>query len=152
MTLTKLGTRKELNIATLNWLQACLCLLQILRWALFEAHLVQQKTFLELTVLWSSGDRLSSIFLLVRQPPQWAMASSFTRFLDHTQRLTTVGRTPLDEWSARRRDPYLTTDNTTNIHTPGGIRTHNLCRWAAANPCLRRRGHSDRFVQTLHDY
>jgi hypothetical protein len=39
-------------------------------------------------------------------PPQWAMASSFTRFLDHTQRRTTVGRTPLDEWSARRRDLY----------------------------------------------
>ena len=29
--------------------------------------------------------------------PQWAKASSFTRFLDHTQRHTTVGRTPLDE-------------------------------------------------------
>jgi hypothetical protein len=25
------------------------------------------------------------------------MASSFTRFLDHTQRRATVGRTPLDE-------------------------------------------------------
>jgi len=33
-------------------------------------------------------------------------------FLDHTQRRTTVGRTPLDEWSARRRDLYLTTQNT----------------------------------------
>jgi hypothetical protein len=29
--------------------------------------------------------------------PQWARASSFTRFLDHTQRRITVGRTPLDE-------------------------------------------------------
>ena len=29
--------------------------------------------------------------------PQWAMTSSFTRFLDHTQGRTTVGRTPLDE-------------------------------------------------------
>ena len=29
--------------------------------------------------------------------------------LDHTQRRTTVGRTLLDEWSARRRDLYLTT-------------------------------------------
>ena len=28
-------------------------------------------------------------------------------FLDHTQRHTTVGRTPLDEWSARSRDLYL---------------------------------------------
>ena len=35
-------------------------------------------------------------------------------FLDHTQRRTTVGRTPLDEWSARRRDHYLTTHDTHN--------------------------------------
>jgi len=33
-------------------------------------------------------------------------------FLDHTKRRTTVGRTPLYEWSARRRDLYLTTHNT----------------------------------------
>ena len=52
------------------------------------------------------------VVYLAQQPPQWAMASSFTRFLDHTQRRTTVGRTPLDEWSARRRDLYLTTQNT----------------------------------------
>ena len=37
-------------------------------------------------------------------------------FLDHTQRRTTVGRTPLDEWSERRRDLYLTTHNTHNKH------------------------------------
>jgi hypothetical protein len=29
--------------------------------------------------------------------PQWDRASSFTKFLDHTQRRSTVGRTPLDE-------------------------------------------------------
>ena len=29
--------------------------------------------------------------------PQWARASSFTRFQDHIQRRTTVGTTPLDE-------------------------------------------------------
>jgi hypothetical protein len=49
--------------------------------------------------------------------PQWARVSSFTRFLDHTQRRTTVGRTPLDEWSARRSDLYLTTQNTHNRQT-----------------------------------
>ena len=38
-------------------------------------------------------------------------------FLDHTQRLTTVGKTPLDEWSACRRDLYLTTHNTHNRQT-----------------------------------
>ena len=34
---------------------------------------------------------------LWRKSPQWARASSFTRFLDHTQRRITVGRTPLNE-------------------------------------------------------
>jgi len=29
----------------------------------------------------------------------------------HTKRCTTVGKTPLDEWSARHRDLYLTTHN-----------------------------------------
>ena len=38
-------------------------------------------------------------------------------FLDHTQRRTTVGRTALDEWSARHRDLYLTTHNTHNRQT-----------------------------------
>ena len=47
---------------------------------------------------------------------QWATASSFTRVLDHIQRRTTVGRTPLDEWSARLRDLYLTTHNIHNRH------------------------------------
>jgi len=49
--------------------------------------------------------------------PTRVMASSFMRFLDHTQRRTKVGRTPLDEWSARRRDLYLRTHNTYNRQT-----------------------------------
>jgi hypothetical protein len=36
------------------------------------------------------------------------LASSVLRFQDHTQGRTTVGRTPLDEWSACRRDLCLT--------------------------------------------
>jgi len=69
------------------------------------------------------------IFPLVR-----AMTSSFLRFLDHT-----VGGTPLDEWSARRRDFYLTTNKTHNRQisilppTSGGIRTHDLSRRAGAD-------------------
>jgi hypothetical protein len=58
------------------------------------------------------------IIILWRDTPQWATASSFTGFLDHTQRRTTVGRTPLDEWSARRRDLYLTTQNNHNDKHP----------------------------------
>jgi hypothetical protein len=52
-----------------------------------------------------------------RDSPQWSRASSFTRFLNQTRRRTTVGRNPLDEWSARRRGHYLTTHNTHNTKT-----------------------------------
>jgi len=55
-------------------------------------------------------------FFLWRCDPTRVMASSFLRFLDYTQRRTTVGRTLLDEWSARRRDLYLTSQNTHNKH------------------------------------
>jgi hypothetical protein len=41
---------------------------------------------------------------------KWAKASLFSRFHEH--RLITLGRTPLDEGSARRRNLYLTTYNT----------------------------------------
>ena len=54
-------------------------------------------------------------------PPQGDRASSFKRFLDHTQRRTRVTRdhslTGVGEWSARRRDLYLTTHNTHNRQT-----------------------------------
>ena len=84
-------------------------------------------------------------FFLWRCDPTRVMASSFLRFLDHTQWRTTVGRTPLDEWWARRKDLYLTTHNTHNKHLcPGGIRTHNLSRRAAADLRLRPRCHWDR--------
>ena len=76
-------------------------------------------------------------------------------FLDHTQRRTTVSRTPLDEWSACRRNLYLTTHNTHNRQTskpPGGIRTHVLSRRAAADLRLRPRGHRDRPSTPGTDY
>jgi len=44
------------------------------------------------------------------------MERIFLMFLDHPQRRSTVCRTPLDEWSARRRDLYLTTHDTHNRH------------------------------------
>ena len=47
-----------------------------------------------------------------------------------TLKYTTLGRTPLDERSGRRRDIYLKTHNTkkkkeTHCHAPSGIRTFN---------------------------
>ena len=74
-----------------------------------------------------------TLSLLPYSPPPMALQPNagyglliFTRFLDHTQRRTTVGRTPLDEWSARRRDLCLTTHNTHNRQTsilPAGFET-----------------------------
>jgi len=61
---------------------------------------------------------ISSLFVcLWRDRPLWARVSSFMMFLDHTQRRITFGRTPLDEWSARPRDPYLTTHDTHSRQT-----------------------------------
>jgi len=57
------------------------------------------------------------LFVFGATAPQWARAPSFTRFLEHIQRRTTVDRTRLDEWSARRRDLYITTHNTHNRQT-----------------------------------
>jgi hypothetical protein len=56
-------------------------------------------------------------FCIWLDSPQWTRASSFPRFLYHTQRRPTVGRTHLDDWSARRRDLYLTTHNNHNRQT-----------------------------------
>ena len=65
-------------------------------------------------------------FLPMALYPNAAMASSFLmRLLDHTQRRTTVGTTPLDEWSTRRRDLYMTTHNTHNRQTPMPPRDSN---------------------------
>ena len=73
-----------------------------------------ESTHLHFPHSWSPHFFLSPMAL----PPNASRASSFLmRFLDHTQRRTTFGRTPLDEWSARRRDLYLTTHNTHNRQT-----------------------------------
>ena len=50
-------------------------------------------------------------FFLWPGGPTRTMTTSVMRFLDHTRQLT-VGRIPLDEWSAHRRDHYLTKHNT----------------------------------------
>ena len=57
-----------------------------------------------------------------------------------THRHTTVVRNPLDQWSAWSSTQH---SQETDIHTPGGIRTHNPRKQAARYPCLRPRGHWD---------
>jgi len=51
-------------------------------------------------------------FFLVALRPNAGYGLLIREVLDHTRRRTAVGRTPLDKWSARRRDLYLTSHNT----------------------------------------
>jgi len=79
-----------------------------------------------------------------RDSHQWAMASSFTRFLYHTQWRTTVGRTPLDEWSARRRDLYLTHNNHNRQTSMPPVEFEPTI---SAGERLRLRGHRDQLCR-----
>jgi len=67
----------------------------------------------------------------------------FEAWWSRSVRHTTVGKTPLDEWSARRKDLYLTTHITHKR-----IRTRNSKKREAADPRLRPRGHKDGQSQT----
>jgi len=67
-------------------------------------------------------------------------------------RHTILGRNSLEKRSARRRDFYLTTHNTHNIHAPGGIGTPNPSKQATADPRLRPRSHWDRQYEVLLTY
>jgi hypothetical protein len=58
----------------------------------------------------------------------------------HTFRYTTLGRTSLDEWSARHWDLSLTTD--TNV--PSDIRTRNPSKRPGVDLHLRQPSHRDR--------
>jgi hypothetical protein len=64
------------------------------------------------------------LFLMPRQPlVDLDLLHGVPR--SHSCRNTTLGRTPLDVWSARRRDLYLTTDNTYKRQTymsPAGFK------------------------------
>jgi len=82
-------------------------------------------------------------FSFLRNSPQWARASSFLRFLDHTQR-----RTSQQDSSGRVISPSQSPlpHNTQHsqekdFHAPGGIRTHIPNKRAATDLRLRPRGH-----------
>ena len=65
-----------------------------------------------ISCIFSLLNECSPFFFLWRCGPTQARTRSFMRFLDHTERRTSVGRTHLVEWLAHRIDLYLTTHNT----------------------------------------
>jgi hypothetical protein len=61
---------------------------------------------------------LSSEFVSSSAAQRGLWPPRIRRFLDHAQRRATVGKSPLDEWSARRRDLCLTTHNRQTSMSP----------------------------------
>ena len=92
-----------------------------------------------------------SDFFLWRCDPTRVIASSFLMFLDHTQRRTTqsVGLLWTSDQLVAETSTWQHTTLTTDKHPcpPGGIRTHDLSRRAAADLRLRRRGYWDRHLK-----
>jgi hypothetical protein len=80
---------------------------------IFLDTIISNITWLKLQPKSATKNGWWPVLFIWRDSPQWARASSFTRFLDHTQRRTSS----LGEWSARHRDLYLTTHNTHNRQT-----------------------------------
>ena len=80
------------------------------------------------------------MILLCSSLMTWSMLWRHTSLLcKRVYRRATLARSPLGEWSFRRRDHFLTTHNThkTNTHAGGGIRTHSLRKRVAADLRLR---------------
>ena len=86
----------------------------------------------------------SKYFFQTQQPPVGKGLLTIKASRSHIH--TTLGRTPLDERSARSRDLYLTTHKSqqTNINNPGGIRARNPSMTASIDPRFGPRGHCNR--------
>ena len=81
------------------------------------------------------------------------MASSFMRFLDHTQQCTIGRRTLLDKWSGHCRDFWQHTTLTRDRHPcPSRIWTPNLSRQAPTDLCLTPCCHWDRHCTVILQY
>ena len=74
---------------------------------------VQNNT--EIPLLYHKNKMLVKLFFFFTMAQQPVVRQGLLLIEDspsHSFRSTTVGKTPLDEWSARRTDHYLTTHNT----------------------------------------
>jgi len=91
---------------------------------------------------------LNNNFISIAQQPLVNKGIHFSEVTrSHSNRHTTIGRTPLDKWSARHRGYYLTTNNTQNRYTsvsPAEFEPAVPAEWADADPRLRPRSHRGR--------
>jgi hypothetical protein len=83
----------------------------------FLVHHVQRLAFIVNLRVFKLTSNLQKIFFNGSTTLWGPRPPHCSRLHDHTLRHTTLGRTPLDEGSARRRDLYLTTHNTQKRQT-----------------------------------
>ena len=90
-------------------------------------------------------------FFLWQNSPTGAQASPLLRLHDHTQTHHTWLDSPRRGIGPSQRPLPDSTQHSqeTDIHAPGGIRTRNPSKRAAADPPLRPRGHWDRHTCNL---
>ena len=91
---------------------------------------------------------LCIVFFMALQPlvRQGLLTLEASRLYSDTP---TLRRIPLEEWSACRRNLYLTTQHSqeTDVNAPRGIRARSPTKRQAADPRLRPRGQWDRFLK-----
>jgi len=102
---------------------------------------------LHFTEIFNFIECLNNNFISIVQQP---LVEEGVHFIEvsrsHSNRHTTLGRTPLDKWSVRGRGHYLTTNNTQNRYTsmsPTEFEPAIPAKRAAADPRLRPRSHRD---------
>ena len=87
---------------------------------------------------------VKTMFVTMVQQPLGGQGPPHYRAFTITLGHPTIGTTPLDEWSVRLRDLYLTTHNTRDRHhTPRGIRSRYPSKRTAADPHFRPRNNWD---------
>ena len=93
---------------------------ELASWVIWECKVISRGCWCAVSecLLWDMSCQryqqsiiLLLLLLLALQPTVSFSLLHSWGFLDHTQWHITVGRTPLDKWSARHRDLYLTTHN-----------------------------------------
>jgi len=120
---------------TAHYLQSVL--LTQLRWKDNKSWQLQQANIININTKYSQMCVCNNFFPVAQQSPS---EPGLLHYRDHTITLrhTTIYRTPLEEWSAWRRDLYLKAHNTYRryIRASGGIRTSTSSKRAASDPHL----------------
>jgi hypothetical protein len=115
---------------------------------IFEVFLIWFFPYVPATI-WPWTSLYTDFFFPMARQPLGGLGRLIFRGFTITLRHTTLGSTPLDEWSARRRDLYLTTHNTHKRQTsmpPVGFEPAILVSQRPQIHALRLHDHWDRLI------